>query len=138
MDRFNYEGLSKYIENGETRDTKWHKKFLLHLNEFYKEDCFTSVYPKNFSNDEPDELIVFLKDGYIKVCKGEEDQVVYAHKYCKVVEKVLVTRKHNNARQVLTLTYDNGDVLEFNSEVDSNSDLDEVYSKAIRELYKDM
>ena len=138
MDRFSFKVLSKFIEKGQTGNTKLHKSFLFHLNDLYDEDQFISVYPKNFSNDKLDELIVLLKDGYIKILKGDENQVIYTHNYSKVVKKDLITRRNRNERQILTLTYDNGETLEFNSEADSNYDLDEVYSIAIRELYKIM
>lgn len=106
------------------------------LEGLYKE-AFEIVYfyPKNVWNEKETELIFFLNDGYLTV-KKEKENFQYEQFRCKVISKSLIKDYYEYNEQQLTVKFDNGKELIFNSTLDTNKHWVSKYSRSIIELYK--
>lgn len=131
-----YEEFKNYAYGRDFDKFEEYQRIIQDLNELYGEtNDFVFFYPRNVWNEKETELILFLNDGYVTVKKGEKNYQ-YEQFRCKVLSKSLTKDPYEYNEQQLTVKFDNGKELLFNSTLDTNKAWLSKYSRSIIDLYK--
>jgi Protein of unknown function (DUF3908) len=124
------------VRNREVVDRPKYLSLLEGLKELnYREEDIELFYSRNLHNDEETEFIIFLEDGFV-IAKGIENACLYDHFNCKVKSKSISISKYSSEACLLSIKFDNGEMLSLNSLADSNSDWNHEYAVALKKLYK--
>ncbi|WP_366160587.1 hypothetical protein ABXS71_16895 [Bacillus infantis] len=126
--------LKEYAQKNDQYGSSIYSTVIKLIKEFCDEEKIIFFYPKSYRNPDKMEYILFFDNGYMCLRKENQEYKLKRY-YCNVLSKAIVTTKFIDNIE-LVVNYDNGQQLIFNNQADSSFDMEEVYSRYIKELNK--